>query len=211
MSMLEPDWEDVRYLLHCGDAGVAQIFPAANAVGHGFPETSLRNVTDGIDAEKAFQEFQAANPKRREVLVPVWYQVPWNSTWYRAEIRKAPDTVGSVVGDVSGKRLPKRPRGSSGERCDNVARFVEVAKASPMVGVALRTVCTCGAVHFAKALDGFKAATDVPIGTVEGILGVTRRIDLGYRISGPWAATQQSGEFPHIVYRAPLERLSETD
>ncbi|MFJ2187855.1 hypothetical protein ACIOJE_07785 [Kitasatospora sp. NPDC087861] len=206
--MSEPNWDDVRYLLHYKDSGALHIYPASNAVGHGFPETLLRTVTDGIDAEKAFLEFQAANPKRREVLASVWYQIP-GKPWYRIEIRKAPDTIGSVVGDLSGKRLPKRPRGSSGERCDNVARYVEVAKASPMVGVALRTVCTCGLTHFAKALDGYRAATDVPISVVDGILGVTRPIDLGYRISGPWVAAQQGGEFPHAVYRAPVERIED--
>ncbi|MGW2539289.1 hypothetical protein ACWC5I_00055 [Kitasatospora sp. NPDC001574] len=206
--MSEPNWDDMRYLLHYKDSGSLHIFPAANVVGHGFPEIRLRDVTDGIDAEKAFLEYQEASPKRREVLAPVWYQIP-GKPWYRIEIRNAPDTIGSLIGDASRKRLPKRSRGSSGERCDNVARFVEVAKASVMVGVALRTVCTCGITHFAKALDGYQTATAVPIAVVDGILGVTRLIDLGYRVSGPWTATQQGGEFPHVVYRAPVERIED--
>ncbi|MFJ5066500.1 hypothetical protein ACIQC7_08795 [Kitasatospora sp. NPDC088556] len=207
--MSEPNWDDVPYLLHYEDAGLAHIFPAMNAVGHGFPETHLRDVTDGIDAERAFLEFQAANPKRREILVPVWYQIP-GKPWYRAEIRKAPETIGSLVGSVEGKRLPKRPRSYNRDACGGPAAFVEMANPSPFVGVGVRLVCPCGLTHWAKAVDGYRSAADVPIKVVEGLIrrqtyrNVHRRWE-GLKIAGEWVAMSDGEEFPHVVYRASVK------
>ena len=84
--MSEPNWDDVPYLLHFENLGRAQVFPAANRVGHGMPSHDLRDVTDGIDAEKAFKEFVEAN-RLDWRLAPVWYRIPdWDQPWYRIEI-----------------------------------------------------------------------------------------------------------------------------
>jgi len=125
-------------------------------------------------------------------------------------VREDPTTITvqrrRLLGEVSaGQPVPVRKanrRGPVQEQpaCSGVAHFVDVAKASSMVGVAVRLVCPCGSTHWAKGVDGgYKSAETVP---VEEIARHIR--GEGYEIAGDWSVRAIGGEFPHTVHRAPV-------
>ncbi|MBD0739821.1 hypothetical protein [Streptomyces sp. CBMA29] len=112
------------------------------------------------------------------------------------------DSAGSVV-------LNKFTWKVSRPACDDTARYVEVAKASPFVRPAVRLICTCGLDHWARAIDGYEDAASIPLRVIAD--HIARRHYLpteqeweGYATCGPWVAAHAGTDFPHIVYRAAV-------
>lgn len=85
--------------------------------------------------------------------------------------------------------------------CDDTGRSVVLDKASPLVGVALSLVCTCGATHYARAIDG--ASSIERAQTAPQLARVLRAWEV--TLTGPWTAQLRTDHgFRRTAYTAPV-------